>query len=70
MTVQMCLSICREKGFRFAGLEWQIECFCGNEPVNGFEWAWMNKCSERCAGNPNQICGGPNALSVHTSWGL
>ena len=66
MTVEMCLTTCRDKGFRFSGLEWQIECYCGNEPVQGFEWTWLNKCNERCAGNSNQICGGSHAMSVYT----
>ena len=70
MTVEMCLSTCRDKGFDFSGLSWQIECYCGNKPVQGFEWTWANKCNERCAGNSNQICGGSYALSVYTSKGF
>jgi len=41
MTVEMCLSTCRDKEFRYSGIQWQIECYCGNEPVKGFEWAWL-----------------------------
>ena len=67
MTVEMCLDICRSKGFRYAGLEWQLECHCGNEPDGGFEWAWPDKCDDRCSGNSNQICGGSNAMSVYTT---
>ena len=63
----MCLSICRSKGFPYTGLEWQIECHCGHEPVEGFEWAWPGKCDDRCSGNSNQICGGSNAMSVWTT---
>ena len=66
MTIEMCLTTCRDKGFQFSGLEWQIECYCGDEPVGGFEMAWLSKCNERCAGNSNQICGGLHALSVYT----
>ena len=55
MTVQMCLSTCRNRGFPYAGLQWQIECHCGNMPTGGFEWAWPDKCDERCAGNSNQV---------------
>ena len=66
MTIEMCLTTCREKGFRYSGLEWQIECYCGDEPVQGFKWTWLNKCNEKCAGNSNQICGGSNAMSVYT----
>ena len=67
MTVEMCLTTCREKGFRYSGLQWKIECYCGNEPANGFEWAWLNKCDQKCAGDSNQICGGSNALSVFST---
>ena len=66
MTIEMCLTTCREKGFRYSGLEWQIECYCGDEPVQGFKWTWLNKCNERCPGNSNQICGGSNVMSVYT----
>ena len=70
MTIEMCLSVCREKGFRYAGLQWQIECYCGNEPANGFKWSWLSKCDDRCAGNSNQICGGSNAMSVYSTPGI
>lgn len=66
MTVELCLSTCRQKGFRYSGLQWQIECFCGNEP-NQFVWAWPNKCNDRCAGNSYQICGGSSSLSVYST---
>ena len=67
MTIEMCLSTCREKGFRYSGLQWRIECYCGNEPLNGFEFAWLNKCSHRCGGNSNQVCGGSYVMSVYST---
>ena len=63
----MCLSVCRKKGFAYAGLQWQIECYCGEEPKSGFEWAWMDKCNNNCAGNSVQICGGLNAISIYST---
>ena len=63
----MCLAACRSKGYPFSGLQWQCECHCGFEPENGFEWAWSDKCSDRCAGNSDQICGGSNAMSIWTT---
>ena len=65
MTIEICLSICRDRGFDYSGLEWQIECYCGDEPTKGFELAWFGKCDQRCAGNTNQICGGSHALSIY-----
>ena len=67
MTVELCLSICRKKRFFYAGLQWQIECYCGNEPKTEFEWAWKDKCNESCAGDRFQICGGSNALSLYST---
>ena len=64
MSIQMCLDICRSKGFRYAGLQWQSECHCGTEPAIGFKWAWPSKCNDVCSGDSNQICGGSEALSI------
>ena len=68
MTIEICLSICRNDGFPYAGLEWQIECFCGHESDSGFIWSWPNKCNERCAGDSFQNCGGSNAISISFSY--
>ena len=64
MTIEMCLSICRDGGYPYAGLKWQIECFCGHEPDSGFIWSWPNNCNKKCAGDPHQNCGGSNAISI------
>ena len=69
MTIEMCLAVCREKGLRYSGLQWQIECHCGNGPTQGFQWAWFDKCNNKCAGNSNQVCGGSQAMSVYTTRG-
>ena len=62
--------MCREKQFPFAGLQFGIECYCGNGPTKGFNWAWPDKCEHRCAGNRNQICGGSYAMSLYSSQSL
>ena len=64
MTIQMCLKICRDKEYEYAGLEWQCECYCGDKPDQDFEWAWPEKCDERCSGDSNQNCGGRDAISI------
>ena len=38
MTVEMCLSTCREKDFRYSGMQWQIECYCENQTESGQQW--------------------------------
>ena len=67
MTVELCLSTCREKGFRFSGLQWQIECYCGDEPEQGFKWTWTDQCYQICGGNSYQKCGGTNAMSLYST---
>ena len=67
MTVEICIAACRSNGFPYAGLQWQIECYCGDEPLRGFQWAWKDKCYDRCAGNSNQICGGSGAMSLYST---
>ena len=67
MTIEKCLSICYKKSYPFAGLEWSSECHCGHAPETGFEWAWSDKCDDRCAGDSQQNCGGSESLSVWTT---
>ena len=66
MTIQMCLAICRSRDFKYAGLEWQIECYCGNELQSLLKRSWPEKCNDHCAGDFNQVCGGSQALSLWT----
>ena len=70
MTVESCITTCTEKGYDYAGLEWGIECFCGNEPSQRFDWAWSGKCDVNCAGDRKQICGGSGAMSVYSTQGV
>ena len=67
MTVQMCLSICAKKGFRYSGLEWGYECYCGDEESDYFQWTWPDLCDNQCTGDSTQICGGSNALSLYST---
>ncbi|XP_076084967.1 uncharacterized protein LOC143055698 isoform X1 [Mytilus galloprovincialis] len=65
MTVQKCQQFCGKKGFKFAGVEYGYECFCGNV---------LRKCRKRkecdcktpCSGNKRQTCGGPWRISIYT----
>ena len=68
MTIEMCISICRDRNYNYAGLQWQCECHCGNEPENDFMLTWMGKCNDRCAGDSSQICGGSEAMNVWSTY--
>jgi hypothetical protein len=68
MTVEKCISACDGKGFKYAGVEYRSQCFCGNDvaqdrlPTEGT----LGDCSLLCAGDPNEHCGGAARVSVYT----
>lgn len=67
MTISLCLSICRRKKFKYSGLRKRSQCHCGDEPIDGFQWAWQDKCRMKCRGSATEICGGWDAISIWTT---
>ncbi|EMC98661.1 hypothetical protein BAUCODRAFT_377209 [Baudoinia panamericana UAMH 10762] len=71
MTVETCIKFCSGKGYSLAGLEYASQCYCDNgylqakdgtrEPLTDI----LGQCTMPCAGNAQQMCGGPSALSVY-----
>jgi hypothetical protein len=67
MTVEKCISICADKGSKYAGVEYSSQCFCGNNvapdrlPTNGT----IGDCTMPCSGAPNELCGGAARVSVY-----
>ncbi len=55
MTHEKCISICRNKGFKYAGVQYGSQCFCGNSYG---KYGKSNSCNMKCSGNANEICGG------------
>ncbi|KAF8577851.1 copper radical oxidase [Ramaria rubella] len=67
-TVELCVETCSAANFTVAGIEFAVQCFCGNEMVNGAVIAPdQNDCNMLCGGNSSEACGGPNRLSVYSS---
>lgn len=55
----LCMTVCAEGGYTFAGTEYQVECYCGNVPPNPAYLDQSNSlCTYSCAGDPSQACGG------------
>lgn len=63
MTVEVCMAECKGNGFRYAGLEYYGECYCGNA-VNGLSID-ESQCNFPCTGNKSEVCGGGNIISVY-----
>ncbi|KAJ8496398.1 hypothetical protein ONZ51_g1161 [Trametes cubensis] len=69
VTVQSCIASCDAQNFTLAGLEFSVQCFCGNTLIDGAVTADEDTCNMACGGASAQACGGPNRLSVYTSTG-
>jgi WSC domain len=65
-TVESCVNYCAGAGYTIAGMEFSTQCFCDNAIYNGgAPAANQADCNMACAGNPAEICGAGNRLSLY-----
>lgn len=66
MTPSRCANYCSGLSYRYAGVEFGRECYCGDSLTNG---ASLDKtsttCNMACSGNPSINCGGSNGLQLY-----
>ncbi len=60
----VCMRLCTEAGYQYAGTQFSKECYCGNS--YGSYGADPNGCNMPCAGNTGEMCGGGSRNSVYT----
>lgn len=66
MTHELCAETCG--GFRYMGVEYGAECFCGQTiDATSFPADAEAECDMTCAGSSTQICGGSSRLSLFAS---
>lgn len=63
MTVEKCATACT--GFKYFGLEYGRECFCGNNLNTGSVETELTDCSFSCPGDSTQNCGAGNRLDIY-----
>jgi len=63
MTLEQCASNC--SGFKYWGVEYGGECYCGNSFGAGSIAATENDCNFLCPGDNLEYCGAGNRLSVY-----
>lgn len=67
-TVEQCSSQCLEANFTISGVEYGVECWCGNlmssSAVNQTSEA---PCNMACSGNANENCGAGNFMNVYSN---
>lgn len=64
MTVDSCLSLCEDKGYKFAGVEYGKQCYCGATLSTAVTWA-KDLCTLPCGGDSKDTCGGFWAMEVY-----
>ncbi|KAL8304189.1 hypothetical protein RB597_004539 [Gaeumannomyces tritici] len=69
MTVQACIDFCDggEKPYKYAGLEFSRECWCGNRLSVLATKFDDSECNTACDGDQKSVCGGPMKLSVYVN---
>lgn len=68
LTVESCVTTCRNLGYTVAGAEYSTQCFCGNSLVNAAVLASSDsECNMACGGNSSEMCGAGNRLSVYSA---
>ncbi len=72
MTVEMCASICFNKGYNWMGVEYGQECYCNQDgPINNSAAApnGDKECNMLCKGDSKEFCGAGNRLNVYRKIG-
>ncbi|KAI1329017.1 WSC-domain-containing protein [Xylariaceae sp. FL0255] len=74
MTTEMCTAACAAAKYPYAGLEYGRECWCGPTLSNTLKSAsdpgCMMTCDMLCGGNPSEICGGSDSISIYHNSGI
>lgn len=64
MTGAACVAFCKSRGFRVAGTEYSVECWCGTQlPASMTQDP--STCNMACSGDQAEACGGYFRLSVY-----
>ena len=63
MTIPKCIEDCRVLEYKYAWLQSQNQCFCGDS--YGKVGEAPGECTKRCIGDASMICGGTWANSIY-----
>ncbi|KAM3067190.1 hypothetical protein ACMFMG_005441 [Clarireedia jacksonii] len=68
MTVESCINNCISAGYNIAGMEYYTQCYCDSAVINlGALASSDSQCNTACGGNPTQMCGGGDRMSIYSS---
>jgi glucan endo-1,3-alpha-glucosidase len=64
MTITSCTSYCSGLGYLYAGVEYGMQCYCGNT-YDTTKAISSSSCNMACAGDSSNICGGNYAINIY-----
>ncbi|KAF2761337.1 WSC-domain-containing protein [Pseudovirgaria hyperparasitica] len=64
LTVAKCTAACKAGKYKYAGVEYSYECYCGNTIDNG-HGPKSDGCTMTCKGNSTEFCGGANRINLY-----
>ncbi len=68
LTVESCVNTCIGLGYTVAGMEYGVQCFCGDSIINGGALATNQAdCNVVCPGNTAEMCGAGNRMDVYNT---
>lgn len=65
MTVAGCIGYCKAAGFRYAGLEYSTECYCGSALAATAAKVNDGDCNMLCGGDAYAYCGSAGKLNIY-----
>ncbi|KAJ7720041.1 hypothetical protein B0H16DRAFT_1793954 [Mycena metata] len=68
-SLEGCTAACFAAGYPLSGSEYANQCFCGTTIGAGAASTPVTDCNMLCAGNSQELCGGPNRLSMYNYTG-
>ena len=68
-TPEFCINACKEKGFKFAGVEWGKQCFCGNTEPAVDKKVPGTECNMVCPGDSSILCGASWRMNIFSTSG-
>ena len=69
MTPEFCQKICFDKNFKYAGVQYYWECFCGNTAPPTSKLLSKSECKLPCSGDKSKICGGVWKMNIYKNQG-
>ena len=64
-SIAFCKKACFKEGFKYSGVEYAKECFCGNKMQYETIAPKQSDCNMKCSGDKSQKCGGGNRLNLY-----